>query len=427
MIDMEHALVRLSGKINWKSLERKLGEVYVPDKGRPALPTRLMAGLHYLKGMFALSDERVVEGFLENPYWQYFCGMEFFEHRLPLDSSSMTRWRKRAGSRGFEDLLTETLQTAERTGQLQEKDFNRLNVDTTVQEKNITFPTDAKLYFKGIELLVRRSKRNGIKLRQSYARVALKALRDSSRYMHSRKYRKAQKSERELKTYLGRVLRDVGRKITEIPEDFSKVIELATRVYKQKKEDSNKLYSYFAPEVNCISKGKAHKKYEFGCKASIVSTSVGNWIIGAKAFHGNPFDGHTLVSSLSQTERISGHYPKEVYCDKGYRGVKSKAGVGCDILIPGTRGKRSRTIKKFLKRRNAIEPIIGHMKSDHGLSRNWLKGEDGDRINVLMAACGFNMKKLLRAFLPLFSGALFWLKFRISLSLENVFPKLASI
>jgi IS5 family transposase len=412
MINMDHALVRLSEKINWKSLEQKLGEVYIPDKGRPALPTRLMAGLHYLKGMFALSDERAVEGFLENPYWQYFCGMEFFARCLPLDSSSMTRWRKRAGSRGFEGLLSETLQAAERTGQLKESDFKRVNVDTTVQEKNITYPTDAKLLCKGIELIVRHCKRNGVELRQSYARVAPKALRDSARYAHSRKFGMAQKCVRRLRTCLGRVIRDVGRKISDIPEDFSKAVEMAARVYNQRKKDTNKLYSYFAPEASCIAKGKEHKKYEFGCKASIVSTSAGNWIIGAKAFHGNPFDGHTLASSLAQVEELSGHYPREAYCDKGYRGVKSEDGVRCEILIPGLRGKRTKTIKRYLKRRNAIEPIIGHIKSDHGMDRNWLKGEEGDRINILMASCGFNMKKLLRAFLSLLSGALYWLRFR---------------
>ena len=399
MIDMGHPLVRLADRINWPMLEKKLGEVFIPDKGRPALPTRLMAGLHYLKAMNALSDERIVEGFLENPYWQYFCGMEFFEHRLPLDSSSMTRWRKRVGSKGFEDLLQETLRLAEVSGQLKESDYKRVNVDTTVQEKNITYPTDAKLLCKGIELLVRHCKRSGIELRQTYARVAPKALRESARYAHARQYKKSQAQVKKLRTFLGRVVRDVKRKATEISSDFKNVLEKASRIHQQKQDDKNKLYSYFAPEVSCIAKGKVHKKYEFGSKASIVSTSTGNWIVGAKVFHGNPFDGHTLAESLSQMKDLSGRYPQEVYCDKGYRGAKSQEGVDCEIFIPGTRGKRSRTIRKFLKRRNAIEPIIGHMKSDHGMDRNWLKGEDGDRINVLMAACGFNMKKLLRAFL----------------------------
>lgn len=402
MIDMEHPLVRLSTRIHWPMLEKRLGEVYIPDKGRPALPTRLMAGLHYLKGMFKLSDEGVVEGFLENPYWQYFCGMEFFEHRLPLDSSSMTRWRKRVGSKGFEELLSETLRLAEESGELKESDYQRVNVDTTVQEKNITYPTDAKLLCKGVELLARHCRRSGIKLRQTYARLAPKALRESARYAHAQKHKKAQAQVKKLRTFLGRVLRDVERKTTEISGDFKKVFEMASRIHRQKREDRDKLYSYFAPEVSCIAKGKTHKKYEFGCKASIVSTSLGNWVVGATAFHGNPFDGHTLAESLCQVERLSGRYPQEAYCDKGYRGSKSKEGVACEVFVPGTKGsKRSRTIRKFMKRRNAIEPIIGHLKSDHGMDRNWLKGEEGDRINVLMAACGFNMKKLLRAFLYL--------------------------
>jgi IS5 family transposase len=415
IIDIEHPLVRLSEKIDWHTLEKKLGEIYIPDKGRPGLPTRLMAGLHYLKGMFAISDEAVVESFLENPYWQYFCGMEFFEHALPLDPSSMTRWRKRVGARGFEDMLGETLKTAGRVGELKQKDLNRVNVDTTVQEKNITFPTDAKLMCKGIELLARHSRRNGIKLRQSFARLAKRTLRDSAKYAHSRKFKAAQKCVRTLRTYLGRILRGVERKAADIPEEFRKAIEYANRIYRQKKSDKDKLYSYFAPEVSCISKGKAHKKYEFGCKASIVSTSKGNWIVGASAHHGNPFDGHTLGESLRQMEGITGSYPKEAYCDKCYRGTKAKEGVSCDILIPGTRGKRSRAVKRFLKRRNAIEPIIGHLKSDHGMGRNWLKGEAGDRVNILMASCGFNMRKLLRAFLCLLAKSLRGLIFMLRL------------
>ena len=398
MIDMEHPLVRLAGRLDWFFLEKKFGEVYIPAKGRPGLPTRLMAGLHYLKGMYSLSDERLLEEFLENPYWQYFCGLEYFEHHLPLDSSSMTRWRKRIGSRGFENLLGETLKAAESIGAFKPSDAIRVNVDTTVQEKNITFPTDAKLLCKGIELLARYCKRHGIELRQSYARLAPKAMRNSYYYARQRKYNKAHRCVRELRTYLGRVLRDIDRKIKELPSDLNDLTVLAYRVYNQRKEDSDKLYSYFCPEVSCISKGKAHKKYEFGSKTSIVSTSKGNWILGASVYHDNPYDGHTLSRSLIQSEQISGYYPKEAYCDKGYKGLKSKEGVRCSVFVSGMKGL-GKTAAKFLKRRSAIEPIIGHLKSDHGMERNFLKGAEGDKINALMASCGFNMRKLLRAFL----------------------------
>ena len=399
IIDTDHPLAKLADRIDWPFFEKKLGEIYIPDKGRPALPTRLMVGLHYLKGMYALSDERVVEGFLENPYWQYFCGMEFFTHRLPLNPSSMTRWRKRVGSKGCEDLLAETLKLAQRAGELKEDDFKRMTVDTTVQEKNITFPTDAKLLAKGIELVVRHARRLEIPLRQSYSRLAPQLAKEYARFAHARKFKKAQKCAKTLRTYLGRVLRDVERKISDVPEDFGQLLVLAKHAFTQQKKDKNKLYSFFAPEVSCIAKGKAHKKYEFGCKASIVSTSKGNWVVGAETFGGNPFDGHTLSASLDQVHHVSGHYPREAYCDKGYRGKDVRESVTCEVFIPGVKGRRTPTIKKFLRRRSAIEPIIGHLKSDHGMDRNFLKGEAGDKINVLLAACGFNMKKLLRAFL----------------------------
>lgn len=399
MINMEHELVLLSGKINWKAFEKKFGEVYIQDVGRPGLPTRLMVGLHYLKGLHDLSDEDVVEGFLENPYWQYFCGMEFFEHKLPLNSSSMTRWRKRVGSRGFETLLKETLETALLMNCLKQKDMLKVTIDTTVQEKNITFPTDVKLYAKGTEILVREAKKAGIELRQSYTRTVPMLQRENWLKNRGRRYKQAKACQRRLKTILGRTVRDITRKATEdqLTGKLGKYLSMAEQVLNQKQEDKNKIYSYFEPETSCIAKGKIHKKYEFGAKASIVTTQKGNWILGTTTYKGSPNDITTLSDSLDQVQQMTGCYPEEVYCDKGYRGKKVHEGLQCKVFIPGTGQKVTSAQKKRLKRRNAIEPVIGHLKEDHGMARNYLKGRMGDEINALMASCGFNLKKLLKS------------------------------
>ena len=399
---MSHPLVVLSRQIDWLSLEGTFGKFYVQTQGRPGLPTRLMVGLHYLKYAFDFSDEAAVATFLENPYWQYFCGMEYFVHNLPLDPSSMTRWRQRLDKSGSEALLKETIRTALSTQAMKVQEIDHANVDTTVQEKAVAYPTDARNYNKGRKLLVRIAKKRGIKLRQSYVRVGEYAFRQQARYAHARQMKRAGKATRQLRNYLGRVLREVERSSEKLTEREQKVLALVKRLYEQKREDKNKVYSLHSPEVECIAKGKAHKKYEFGCKASIVTTNATNWIIGADACHGTPYDGHTLLDSLAQVERLTGRVVQEVYCDKGYRLKPKDKPEGCRVFLPGVR-KRSLSEKKRMKRRNAIEPVIGHLKSGHRLSRNYLRGVMGDVRNVILAACGFNMKKLLRAFLcPLF-------------------------
>ena len=407
MINMDHELVRLGDKINWKAFESKLGEVYIANKGRPGLPTRLMVGLHYLKGLHDLSDEAVVQGFLENPYWQYFCGMEYFMTELPLDPSSMTRWRKRTGPKGFEAMLKESIETAMRTKCLKPKDLECVIVDTTVQANDITFPTDLKLYAKGIELLVRESKREGVRLRRTYVRTVPSLQRASWQFARSRKFKKAAACTKKVKTILGRLIREITAKQLNRQADtpISQVLEMAQRVFEQKRKDTNKLYSYFEPETACIAKGKSDKKYEFGSKASIASTHRNNFIVGAQTYGGCPNDVTTLKSALTQISEITGVFPKEAYCDKGYRGKARHKEIPCAIHIPGMQGEASISLKKKLKRRNAIEPIIGHLKRDYGMDRNYLKGRVGDEINALMASCAYNLKKILnhlRAFIQNF-------------------------
>lgn len=425
IINLSHPLSRLARQINWDRFADEFGPLYVEGKGRPGLPTRLMVGLHYLKHAFNESDEGVVARLLENPYWQYFCGFAYFQHHFPLDPTSLVKWRQRVGEKGVAVLLEETVQVAKSQHLLKQRDLQKVNVDTTVQEKDIAFPTDAGLYYQALRVLVREARRRGIKLRQSYSRVGKKALHRQSRYRHARHMKRAEKETRRLRTYLGRVLRDIPRKCARLDESLSAQLALADRIHHQQRYDKNKVYSMFAPEVECIAKGKARQKYEFGCKVSYVSTARTNWVVGAQALHRNPYDGHTLQGALAHSERLTGWNCREVYCDRGYRGVQLDGESGYRIHLAGKRRKNiSRAERRWLKRRSAIEPIIGHLKSDHRLNRNYHNGQVGDKINAVLAGCGFNLKKLFRAFLWLIFS---WLKTALgipksSIGRPNLYP-----
>jgi IS5 family transposase len=405
ILNMKHPLCILASQINWSYFEQTFGVYYSEERGAPGKPIRLVVGLHYLKHAYNESDESVVERFMENPYWQYFCGYEYFQHHLPIDPSSLSRWRGRVGAKGIEKLLKQLLQTAQRSGHLKRSDLNQVNVDTTVQEKAIAYPTDARLYYKMREALVRAAKANGIGLRQSYCRKAKKALRKQGRYAHAKQMKRSSRMTRQLKTYLGRVCRDIQRKCVAPDEGLVYLLQLAEKLLAQEKDSKNKLYSIHAPEVECISKGKVHKRYEFGCKVGLVTSSRGNWILGVNAFHGNPYDGHTLASSLAQVEELTGWKVKCANVDLGYRGYNYEGETEIRIADYHRIKKLTRWARKWVKRRAAIEPVIGHAKSDHRMDRNYLKGEQGDKINALLSGCGFNFRKLLKAFfLPIFEA-----------------------
>ena len=409
ILNLEHPLIVLSAKIDWPYFEKEFGAYYSENRGRSGAPIRLMVGLHYLKNAFDLSDESVVAGFIENPYWQYFCGYEYFQHEFPIDPSSLTRWRKRVGDSGMEKLLKELLATAKRSGHLKRCDVNKVNADTTVQEKAIAFPTDARLYHKMRQALVRAAEARDIQLRQSYRRLSKQALAKQGRYSHARQMKRSKKMTRKLKTYLGRVARDIERKVPEPDAQLGELLAMAERFLLQQRNDKNKLYSIHAPEVECISKGKVHKRYEFGCKVSMVSSARSNWILGISAIHNNPYDGHTLKEALAQVERLVPWQPKVVTVDLGYRGHNYQGTTEVQIVNYRTMKSKTRSVRKWLKRRAAIEPVFGHLKSDNRMSRNYLKGTDGDKINALLCACGFNFRKLLRAFWC-------WLQIRLSRS-----------
>ena len=393
-LDKDHELYRLANILNWDYLIDSFGPYYVENNGRPGVPIRVIAGLHYLKYLENESDESVVEKFCENPYWQYFCGFKTFQHELPCHPTTLVKWRHRVGEVGVEKLLSETINTAKREGLLPEKLCRRVNVDTTVQEKAITFPTDAKLYHKMRVNLVKAANKRNVVLRQSYSRVGKFALINQNRYAHARQMKRAKKELRKLKTYLGRVMRDIIRKVPSPDAELSELLFLAKRLLQQKRDDKNKLYSLHAPEVECIAKGKSRAKYEFGCKVAVTTTCKDPWVVSIFAAHHNPYDGHTLQRSINQSERLTQIKVEDAFADRGYRG-KDNHPENTRVFISGAK-RLPLVLKKLLRARSSIEPIIGHLKEDHRLDRNYLLGKTGDMINAVLTGCAFNLRKIMR-------------------------------
>ena len=414
-LNISHELVRLADAMDWDHFCAKFGEQF-NDRGRPALATRLMVGLTYLKYVYDLSDEAVVAQFLESGYWQYFCGFEYFQHEAPCDSSSLTRWRKRLGEDGAEKLLTETLAVAHKLGLITLRSCERVIVDTTVQEKNISFPTDSKLINKARENLVDAAKAAGIELRQTYTFKGKYEAHRCSRLLHAKQHNRAKTSIKRQKRYLARVIRDVKRKCEKPEGQLLEALKLAMKVFLQDRKSENKIYSLHEPHVECISKGKARQPYEFGNKVSLAVTAKNPWIIGAMSFFNRPYDGATLKPAIIQVERITGVRVKEIFVDKGYRG-KAHHPEGKTVLISGRKNLRP-ILQRYLKRRASIEPIIGHSKHDHRMEVNLLKGEHGDRINPILAGAAFNMRKILRSFfLRLFFVLKFYFRRRLNTAL----------
>ena len=353
LCDHTNELYVMANKIDWTIFEKNFGEMYCENNGRPATPIRLMVGLHILKAIFSESDELVVLKWVQNPYWQYFCGMTEFLHDLPIDFTLMGKWRKRVNKDGFEKILESSIDAAIKTATIRESDLKVVNVDTTVLEKAITFPTDAKLYHRMRVKLVAEAKRLNLPLRQTYLRTGKVQLIMVGRYAHARQMKRSNKALRSVKTMFGRVLRDVERKskLANIQDKkLNDLLELGHRLFKQKREDKNKIYSLHAPEVECIAKGKVHKKYEFGCKVSFVTSSKGNFFLGAQALHVNPFDGHTLKAALEDAQK---HIPQkenkpeikitDAFVDQGYKahGVTEQ-----NVTIVGRKPKNGSTFVK---------------------------------------------------------------------------------
>ena len=355
-----------------------------------------MVGLEYLKYTYNLSDEELVRRWLENPYWQYFCGEVYFQTTPPLHYTSLGKWRQRIGAERLKLIIDETIRIALEKKFVSETDLSRVVVDTTVQEKNITFPTDAKTLSRAIIKLSKYARLNEIPLRQSYTRKAKQTLRKASGYASARQFGRLQRCNQDLKNWLGRVLRDIDRKRKNkvLSTNFTTLIERAEKVRLQEKNTPNKIYSLHEPEVCCISKGKSRIRYEFGQKAAVVMTNKGNWIVNVEDCGGNPYDGHTLAKSISGAETITKVSVTEVNVDKGYRGHDYK-GDAVIRLAGSSNAKLTVSEIKRKRRRSAVEPVIGHLKSDHRLDRCFLHGRVGDALNLVGSAAGFNVRKLL--------------------------------
>ena len=400
IINMKHELVVLADKIDWAWLDEQLAGCF-SDHGRPAEPVRFMIGMFMLKHTYDLSDEQVWDRWVQDPYFQYFTGEEFFQHQLPHERSGMSHWRKRIGDR-LDLLLAESLRIAHDTGALKKSDLARVTVDTTVQPKNVTFPTDAKLLQTAIRQLAKLAKQHDVALRQSYTRVAKRAALMAGRYAHAKQFKRMNRQIKLLRTRLGRVVRDIRRKIDgdeELQTVFAVALGRASQIRSQKQRQRGwKLYSWHAPETECIGKGKAHRPYEFGVKVSLTTTNKrakgGQFILHAKALPGNPYDGHTLKQVIEETEALTGRKIERAYVDKGYRG--HDAPNPHRVFKSGQKRGVHGQIRRELRRRSAIEAVIGHCKTDGHLDRNFLKGRRGDQINAVMSAVGYNLRLILK-------------------------------
>jgi IS5 family transposase len=388
-------LLLLAKELPWERFEQDFAPLY-SLVGRPAKPVRLMIGLLLLKQIENLSDEKVVEAWIRNPYYQAFCGIEHFQWKMPCDPSDLVHFRNRIGERGVEKIFQATV--ALHGEKSLEPD---VVIDTTVQEKNITFPTDTKLRVKVIRRCWKLADKEGLQLRRSYRRELRKTLRIIRFSKSARDKRKVSAAIRRVKTMANALLRDVMRKLpasrlSDLHEEF----ENCRRAVNQVRQDKNKIYSLHEPGVLCIGKGKEHKKYEFGSKAAIAMTKTRCIIVGVKNFSCNVYDGDTLKEILPHVEAMRGKVPETSFCDRGFRGRKQ---VGeTRIVMPESGSAKAseydkRKARKNFGRRSAIEPVIGHLKHHFRLARNYLKGAIGDAINLLLAAAAFNCRKWLNA------------------------------
>lgn len=450
MIDLNHPLAVLASRLPWAQIEQSLvpflahkakpgvsvasHDLFGPSvqlagaglsaAGRPRLPTRLMASLLYLKHHSNMSDEQLVVHWAENVVWQYFSGMTHYEPRLPCDATQIGRFRSLLGEAGVEELLKATIDCAVSMQAIEPKEFERVIVDTTVQEKAIAHPVDSRLLEIARHQVVKAAKAAGIVLNETHAKEGKQLRRKAGGYAHAKQFKRLKRTVKRQRTILGKVMRAVQRQLDASTEQsaqtspqtaaLKQLLQRAERMRTQQRHDKAKLYALHAPEVECIGKGKAKKPYEFGVKVGIVTTHKQGLVVGARSFVGNPYDGHLLAEQLEQASILmegvklpakqgeqtqqgaQSVRPREVFVDLGFRGVDAD-NPDVEIIHRGKPKTLTKQKWKLLKRRQAIEPIIGHLKQDHRMDRCFLKGAMGDALNAVLCAAGYNIGWLLRA------------------------------
>jgi transposase, IS5 family len=435
MVDLRHPLAVLGRRMPWAQIEDSLAPLLahkdragrsvqgadlfgttlqvagggVSNAGRPRLPIRLMVALLYLKHAYNLSDEALVERFSENVVWQLFGGRDYYDSKPPCDASQIGRFRRALGEDGVEQLLKTTVEAAVTMGVVKHADFQRVIVDSTVQEKAVAYPTDSRLLEVARAKITRLAQRAGLTLKQTFEREGHELRRRAGGYAHAKQFKRLHKILRRQRTILGRVLRDIQRKTSSLTQEAQQRLEpwlqRAQRIHTQRPKDKAKLYALHAPEVECIGKGKARQPYEFGVKTSLCTLHSHSLIVGARTFPGNPYDGHTLEQQLEQTATllqditIQGQpvKPTTVIADLGYRSQDNNAIPDVTLIHRGRHASLTQEQRRWLKRRQAIEPVIGHTKHDHGMNRCWLKGSEGDALHAVLCAAGFNIRWLMRA------------------------------
>jgi transposase, IS5 family len=472
MIDLRHPLAVLARQLPWDRIEKALALKFehqdrparqeiatdllgehevefgggVSNAGRPRLSIRLMASLLYLKNSFNLSDEELVQRWSENVQYQFFSGMEYYEPRLPCDATQIGRFRRAIGEEGLELLLKSTIETAVEIKAVKPAELERVIVDTTVQEKAIAHPVDSRLLEIARHKVVSAAKRAGIALKQTFAKEGKELRRRAGGYAHAKQFRRLKKVVKRQRTILGIVMREVQRKskapdfAPENPKaasDLGVWLERAERIRTQQRHDKDKLYALHAPEVECISKGKARKPYEFGVKVSLAVTHKQGLMVGARSFPGNPYDGHILSAQIEQTTNLLqdlGRSPTQAIVDLGFRGVDAD-NPGVEIIHRGRYKTLTNQQRRWLKRRQAIEPMIGHTKSDNRMDRCWLQGALGDALHALSCAAGYNIRWLLRAIVRLaakrsslaLSGLAFYARISITSAQSSVLVALVAL
>ena len=418
-IDMSHELVLLSKTINWNYFEKEFSVLY-SNTGQPAMPTRLMVGCLILKRIYNLGDETLAIAWIMNPYMQYFCGEAYFQHEFPFDPSDFVHFRKRIGEEGIEKIFKHSVDIHGKQAK-----GKMLLSDTTVQENNTTFPTDAKLSKKVIDSCNSIAEKENLNQRQTYTRTSKQLLRDTHNSKHPKRRKKAIKAQQKLKTLAGRQLRELERLLDkQTIEKYTDQLALFWKVLLQQKQDKNKVYSLHKPFTNCIAKGKAHKQYEFGNKIGLMVNPNNLLVLAVESFNGNPHDSNTIEPLLDQIERNFQYKPQEVVYDRGGRGKTQINGV--QISTPNKPLKRDsvyakRVKRKKFRRRAAIEPVIGHLKKYFRMEQNYLHGDKSPKLNALLAAAGWNFKKMMEKLKTDFKNLIFWFIENLNYSLM---PKL---